>query len=145
MTGTDLPLAGVMVVEMTHMVMGPTCAGSWRSWREVIKVEPPAGDKTRSSRHGTSFFPLFNPRQRVSSRFQNVEDRETMDRLLASADVFLGNFRDGPIGQAGVGPDELRRKYPHLIVSGHKGFLSGPLRAPPGARRGVQMMSGLPP
>jgi len=62
MTGTGLPLDGVRVVEMTHMVMGPTCGMILAQLgAEVIKVEPPAGDKTRSlGGMGTSFFPLFN-------------------------------------------------------------------------------------
>ena len=49
MAGTELPLAGVRVIEMTHMVMGPTCGMILAQLgAEVIKVEPPAGDKTRS-------------------------------------------------------------------------------------------------
>ncbi len=129
MTGTGLPLAGVRVVEMTHMVMGPTCGMILAQLgAEVIKVEPPAGDKTRSlGGMGTSFFPLFNRGKRsVVLDFAKAADRETMDRLLASADVFLENFRDGQLEKQGLGADELRRNYPHLIVAGHKGFLSGP-------------------
>ena len=62
MTGKGLPLEGVRVVEMTHMVMGPTCGMILAQLgAEVIKVEPPAGDKTRAlGGMGTSFFPLFN-------------------------------------------------------------------------------------
>ena len=146
MTGTGLPLAGVRVVEMTHMVMGPTCGMILAQLgAEVIKVEPPAGDKTRSlGGMGTSFFPLFNRGKRsVVLDFAKAEDRETMDRLLASADVFLENFRDGQLEKQGLGADELRRNYPHLIVVGHKGFLSGPYEHRPALDEVVQMMSGL--
>jgi crotonobetainyl-CoA:carnitine CoA-transferase CaiB-like acyl-CoA transferase len=146
MTGTELPLAGVRVVEMTHMVMGPTCGMILAQLgAEVIKVEPPAGDKTRSlGGMGTSFFPLFNRGKRsVVLDFAKAEDRETMHRLLASADVFLENFRDGQLEKQGLGPDELRQKYPHLIVAGHKGFLSGPYEHRPALDEVVQMMSGL--
>ena len=146
MTGTGLPLAGVRVVEMTHMVMGPTCGMILAQLgAEVIKVEPPAGDKTRSlGGMGTSFFPLFNRGKRsVVLDFAKAEDRETMDRLLASADVFLENFRDGQLEKQGLGADELRRNYPHLIVAGHKGFLSGPYEHRPALDEVVQMMSGL--
>ncbi len=146
MTGTGLPLAGVRVVEMTHMVMGPTCGMILAQLgAEVIKVEPPAGDKTRSlGGMGTSFFPLFNRGKRsVVLDFARAEDRETMDRLLASADVFLENFRDGLLEKQGLGADELLRKYPHLIVAGHKGFLSGPYEHRPALDEVVQMMSGL--
>src|ERR1700736_2264374 len=146
MTGTGLPLAGVRVVEMTHMVMGPTCGMILAQLgAEVIKVEPPAGDKTRSlGGMGTSFSPLFNGgNRRVVLDFANADDRETMDRLLASADVFLENFRDGQLEKQGLGADELRRNYPHLIVAGHKGFLSGPYEHRPALDEVVQMMSGL--
>jgi crotonobetainyl-CoA:carnitine CoA-transferase CaiB-like acyl-CoA transferase len=146
MTGTGLPLAGVRVVEMTHMVMGPTCGMILAQLgAEVIKVEPPAGDKTRSlGGMGTSFFPLFNRGKRsVVLDFAKTEDRETMHLLLASADVFLENFRDGQLEKQGLGPEELRRKYPHLIVAGHKGFLSGPYEHRPALDEVVQMMSGL--
>jgi crotonobetainyl-CoA:carnitine CoA-transferase CaiB-like acyl-CoA transferase len=131
---------------MTHMVMGPTCGMVLAQLgAEVIKVEPPAGDKTRSlGGMGISFFPLFNRGKRsVVLDFGRAEDRETMHRLLASADVFLENFRDGQLEKQGLGADELRRKYPQLIVCGHKGFLSGPYEHRPALDEVVQMMSGL--
>src|SRR6201991_2373729 len=146
MSETELPLAGVRVVEMTHMVMGPTCGMVLAQLgAEVIKVEPPAGDKTRSlGGMGTSFFPLFNRGKRsVVLDFAKAEDRETMHLLLASAAVFLENFRDGALEKQGLGPEELRQKYPHLIVAGHKGFLSGPYEHRPALDEVVQMMSGL--
>src|SRR5258707_1311333 len=146
MSTKALPLSGVRVIEMTHMVMGPTCGMILAQLgAEVIKVEPPAGDKTRSlGGMGTSFFPLFNRGKRsVVLDFAKAEDRETMHRLLASADVFLENFRDGQLDKQGLGPEELRAKHPHLIVAGHKGFLSGPYEHRPALDEVVQMMSGL--
>jgi len=146
MTASDLPLTGVRVVEMTHMVMGPACGMILAQLgAEVIKVEPPAGDKTRSlGGMGTSFFPLFNRGKRsVVLDFANADDRETMHRLLASADVFLENFRDGQLERQGLGSEALRARHPHLIVAGHKGFLSGPYEHRPALDEVVQMMSGL--
>jgi crotonobetainyl-CoA:carnitine CoA-transferase CaiB-like acyl-CoA transferase len=66
-----------------------------------------------------------------------------MHRLLATADVFLENFRDGQLDKQGLGADEVRRRHPHLIVAGHKGFLSGPYEHRPALDEVVQMMSGL--
>ncbi len=146
MAETGLPLEGVRVVEMTHMVMGPTCGMILAQLgAEVIKVEPPAGDKTRSlGGMGTSFFPLFNRGKRsVVLDLAKPEDRDTMHRLLESADVFLENFRDGQLEKQGLGAEQLRQKYPHLIVTGHKGFLSGPYEHRPALDEVVQMMSGL--
>ena len=146
MTGTELPLAGVRVIEMTHMVMGPTCGMILAQLgADVIKVEPPAGDKTRSlGGMGTSFFPLFNRGKRsVVLDFEKPEDRDFMHRLLESADVFLENFRDGQLEKQGLGAEQLRQRYPHLIVAGHKGFMSGPYEHRPALDEVVQMMSGL--
>jgi crotonobetainyl-CoA:carnitine CoA-transferase CaiB-like acyl-CoA transferase len=66
-----------------------------------------------------------------------------MDCLLETADVFLENFRDGQLEKQGLGAAELRSKHPHLIVAGHKGFLSGPYEHRPALDEVVQMMSGL--
>jgi crotonobetainyl-CoA:carnitine CoA-transferase CaiB-like acyl-CoA transferase len=146
MTGTGLPLEGVRVVEMTHMVMGPTCGMILAQLgAEVIKVEPPSGDKTRDlGGMGTSFFPLFNRGKRsVLLDFSKAEDRATMHRLLGTADVFLENFRDGQLEKQGFGTKQLREKHPHLIVAEHKGFLSGPYEHRPALDEVVQMMSGL--
>jgi crotonobetainyl-CoA:carnitine CoA-transferase CaiB-like acyl-CoA transferase len=146
MATTGLPLEGVRVVEMTHMVMGPTCGMILAQLgAEVIKVEPPTGDKTRMlGGMGTAFFPLFNRGKRsVVLDFERDDDRETMHRLLATADVFLENFRDGQLEKQGLGADALRRRHPHLIIAGHKGFLSGPYEHRPALDEVVQMMSGL--
>jgi crotonobetainyl-CoA:carnitine CoA-transferase CaiB-like acyl-CoA transferase len=146
MSTQNLPLSGVRVVEMTHMVMGPACGMILAQLgAEIIKVEPPDGDKTRSlGGMGISFFPLFNRGKRsVVLDFAKPEDRETMHLLLGGADVFLENFRDGQLEKQGLGADELRRKYPHLIIAGHKGFLSGPYEHRPALDEVVQMMSGL--
>lgn len=146
MTEAGLPLEGVRVVEMTHMVMGPTCGMILAQLgAEVIKVEPPAGDKTRSlGGMGTAFFPLFNRGKRsVVLDLAIPADRDTMHRLLETADVFLENFRDGQLEKQGLGVEELRRRHPHLIIAGHKGFLSGPYEHRPALDEVVQMMSGL--
>ncbi|MET3911863.1 crotonobetainyl-CoA:carnitine CoA-transferase CaiB-like acyl-CoA transferase [Bradyrhizobium sp. S3.3.6] len=146
MIEAGLPLEGVRVVEMTHMVMGPTCGMILAQFgAEVIKVEPPAGDKTRTlGGMGTAFFPLFNRGKRsVVLDLAIPADRDTMHRLLETADVFLENFRDGQLEKQGLNAEELRRLHPHLIVAGHKGFLSGPYEHRPALDEVVQMMSGL--
>jgi crotonobetainyl-CoA:carnitine CoA-transferase CaiB-like acyl-CoA transferase len=75
--------------------------------------------------------------------FEKTEDRDFMHRLLAGADVFLENFRDGQLDKQGLGAEELRKKYPDLIIAGHKGFMSGPYEHRPALDEVVQMMSGL--
>src|SRR5689334_8632751 len=105
MAESGLPLGGVRVVEMTHMVMGPPCGMILAQLgAEVIKVEPPTGDKTRTlGGMGTAFFPLFNRGKRsVVLDLAKADDRDMMHRLLQTADVFLENFRDGQLEKQGL-------------------------------------------
>ncbi|WP_300296420.1 CoA transferase [Ferrovibrio sp.] len=146
MAGTGLPLAGIRVVEMSHMVMGPTCGMILAQLgAEVIKVEPPAGDKTRNlGGMGVGFFSLFNRGKRsMVLDLAQPEGRAAMYRLLETADVFLENFRDGQLAGQGLSQDDLQARFPDLIIAGHKGFLSGPYEHRPALDEVVQMMSGL--
>ena len=145
-TDTDLPLAGIRVVEMSHMVMGPSCGMILALMgADVIKVEPPKGDKTRTlGGMGVSFFPLFNRGKRsVTLDLGTDAGQDALHRLLASADVFLENFRDESLTRQGLAADQLAARHPHLITAGHKGFLSGPYAHRPALDEVVQMMGGL--
>ena len=126
--------------------MGPSCGMILAQLgAEVIKVEPTKGDKTRELKGmGTAFFPLFNRGKRsVVLDLTLMQDRFTFDALLATADVFVENFRDGQLEKQGINVETLREKYPELIIAGHKGFLSGPYEHRPALDEVVQMMSGL--
>ena len=143
---TPLPLKNIRVIEMSHMIMGPSCGMMLAQLgAEVIKVELPKGDKTRDLKGmGTAFFPLFNRGKRsVILDLTLMQDRATFDALLATADVFVENFRDGQLEKQGINVKTLRKKYPKLIVAGHKGFLSGPYEHRPALDEVVQMMTGL--
>jgi len=142
----DLPLKNIRVVEMSHMIMGPSCGMILAQLgADVIKVEPPKGDKTRDlAGMGTAFFPLFNRGKRsVVLDLGTDAGRAGFDALLASADVFIENFRDGQLEKQGISASTLNEKYPELIIAGHKGFLSGPYEHRPALDEVVQMMTGL--
>lgn len=140
------PLKGIRVVEMTHMIMGPSC-GQFLALlgAEVIKVEPPGGDKTRHlTGMGRGFFPTFNRGKRsVTLDLKSPAGRGALDRLLATADVFVENFRDSALAGLGMTPESLRERYPRLIVVSCKGFLHGPYQDRTALDEVVQMMSGL--
>lgn len=146
MTQEFAPLAGIRVVEMSHMIMGPSC-GMFLGFlgAEVIKVEPPQGDKTRAlSGMGRPFFPLFNRgKKSVQIDSASPAGRAALDRLLETADVFVDNFRDQSLARMGADPDDLRRRFPRLILASHKGFLSGPYENRTALDEVVQMMTGL--
>ena len=146
MEGSFRPLAGVTVVEMTHMIMGPSC-GQFLAClgADVIKVEPPAGDKTRHlTGMGRGFYPTFNRgKKSITLDLKGEAGRRALHRLLAKADVFVENFRDRSLQQMGFDPDALRAKHPHLIVASCKGFLHGPYEDRTALDEVVQMMTGM--
>lgn len=140
------PLAGLRVVEFTHMVMGPTCGMILADLgAEVIKVEPLAGDNTRRLLgSGAGFYGLFN-RNKKSLALDASDPRglEIVLRLLADADVFSENFKAGAMDRLGLGPDTLAKLNPRLICVSHKGFLPGPYDHRTALDEVVQMMGGL--
>src|SRR5690554_6580813 len=146
MGNTFAPLAGVRVIEMSHMIMGPSC-GMFLGFlgAEVIKVEPPEGDKTRDlTGMGRPFFPLFNRgKKSVQLDLKTAAGRAALDRLLATADVFVENFRDQALARMGADPNDLQARFPRLILASHKGFLSGPYENRTALDEVVQMMTGL--
>lgn len=146
MTDTFRPLAGIRVVEMSHMIMGPSC-GMFLGYlgAEVIKVEPPQGDKTRKlTGMGRPMFPLFNRgKKSVAIDVKTEAGRRALEKLLSTADVFVENFRDASLVKAGVDAESLRQKFPGLIFTACKGFLSGPYQNRTALDEVVQMMTGL--
>jgi crotonobetainyl-CoA:carnitine CoA-transferase CaiB-like acyl-CoA transferase len=143
---TNLPLAGLRVVEFTHMVMGPTCGMILADLgAEVIKIEPLAGDSTRRLLgSGAGFFGMFNRnKQSLAVDVKDARGREIVLKLLADADVFSENFKAGTMDKLGFGADALARLNPRLICVSHKGFLPGPYEHRTALDEVVQMMGGL--
>jgi crotonobetainyl-CoA:carnitine CoA-transferase CaiB-like acyl-CoA transferase len=141
-----LPLAGVRVVEFTHMVMGPTCGMILADLgAEVIKIEPPGGDKTRKLPGlGIGFFRAFNRNKKsVVLDITTEEGRATATELIGQCDVVLENFRPGLMSKLGLDYETLSKKYPRLIYVTHKGFLPGPYENRLALDEVVQMMGGL--
>jgi len=142
-----LPLAGIRVVEFSHMVMGPTCGLVLADLgAEVIKVEPEGkGDPTRHLKStGAGFFASFSRNKKsVTLDLGTGAGIETAKRLIATADVFLENFRPGALEAKGLGYTALSAANPRLVYCSLKGFLSGPYEKRTALDEVVQMMSGL--
>ena len=141
-----LPLAGLRVVEFTHMVMGPTCGMVLADMgAEVIKVEPIAGDRTRHLLGaGSGFFPMFNRNKKsIAIDLHQPEGAEVARLLAASADVVAENFKPGTMGKYGLDYVALSQVNPRLIYVSHKGFLPGPYENRTALDEVVQMMGGL--
>ena len=100
---------GVRVIEFTHMVMGPTCGMILADLgAEVIKIEPPGGDKTRNLPGlGIGFFRTLQPQQEERRARHPHAARATRRalELIGQCDVMLENFRPGLMAKLGLDYD----------------------------------------
>ena len=145
-TNNNLPLAGLRVVEFTHMVMGPSCGMILADLgAEVIKVEPLEGDSTRRLLGaGAGFFANFNRNKKsIAIDVKSSQGKEIVLRLLANADIFNENFKTGTMERLGFGVKALMALNPRLIYVSNKGFLPGPYEHRTALDEVVQMMGGL--
>ena len=141
-----LPLAGIQVVELSHMVMGPTCGMILADLgAEVIKVEPPNGDNTRRLiGSGAGFFRMFNRNKKsLAVDMSRPAGLEVVHRLIATADVLIENFKPDTLAKYGLDYASLAKQHPRLIYVAHKGFLPGPYAHRTALDEVVQMMAGL--
>jgi crotonobetainyl-CoA:carnitine CoA-transferase CaiB-like acyl-CoA transferase len=147
MTNGPRPLKGVRVVEISHMVMGPTCGLVLADLgADVVKIEPaPDGDKTRHlPGSGAGFFGAYNRNKRsISVNLKSAEGLEFATNLVRASDVLLENFGAGVLDRLGLGYDAMQEINPRLVFCALKGFLSGPYEQRAALDEVVQMMGGL--
>jgi crotonobetainyl-CoA:carnitine CoA-transferase CaiB-like acyl-CoA transferase len=145
-TAAPQPLAGLRVVEFTHMVMGPTCGMLLADLgAEVIKVEPVEGEGTRRLLGaGAGFFPMFNRNKlSIGVDLRRPEGAEVARRLALSADVVAENFKPGALAKYGLDYASLAPHHDRLVYVSLKGFLPGPYDHRTALDEVVQMMGGL--
>ena len=141
-----LPLAGIKVVEFTHMVMGPAVGAILAELgADVIKVEAIGGDATRRLLgSGAGYFPMYNRgKASICIDLKSAEGLGVAKRLAASADIVVENFRPGAMDRLGLGYDALKAANPRLIYVSEKGFLAGPYEDRTALDEVAQMMGGL--
>jgi crotonobetainyl-CoA:carnitine CoA-transferase CaiB-like acyl-CoA transferase len=143
---SNLPLAGVKVVEFTHMVMGPACGVILADMgADVIKVEPVKGDNTRRLiGSGAGYFPMYNRNKRsICLDLKSEAGHAAALRLINEADALIENFRPGAMDKLGFGYDALRKENRGLVYCSEKGFLKGPYDQRTALDEVAQMMGGL--
>lgn len=143
---STLPLAGVKVIEFTHMVMGPAAGLILADLgADVVKIEPPGGDNTRRlPGSGAGYFPMYNRNKRsLCVDLKAPAGRELVLKLLDDADVLIENFRPGTMERLGFGYEALSARNPRLIYCSEKGFLAGPYEHRTALDEVAQMMGGL--
>ncbi|WP_058186893.1 CaiB/BaiF CoA transferase family protein [Terracidiphilus gabretensis] len=140
-------LKGVRVVDLSRLVAGNTLTMALADLgAEVIKVEPPRGDSLREWRvHGisTAWKAYSRNKRSICLDLRQPAGVEVLQKLLASAHVFVENFRPGTLGKMGLAPTDLLALHPRLIIARISGWgQSGPYADRPGFGTLVEGMSG---
>lgn len=142
----QLPLAGLRVLDFGHTVMGPTCGLLFADLgAEVIRIEPPGGDRTRRLQgFGIGFFGYFNRNKKsVVVDLKHARATEVMEPLLRTSDVLIENFAPGAMDRLGLGYEQVKAINKRLVYCSLKGFLPGPYGDRPALDEVVQMLGGL--
>jgi crotonobetainyl-CoA:carnitine CoA-transferase CaiB-like acyl-CoA transferase len=149
---TGGPLAGIKVLDLTAVVVGPVCTQTLADHgAEVIKIEPPEGDLLRSMA-GTSPTPkmsskflAFNRNKRsLAIDLKAPEAHDVMAKLVAGADVLVANIRPRALKRLGLDPEACTRRNPRLIYCSLVGFgQNGRYRAKPAYDTIIQGSTGV--
>ena len=144
------PLSGLVVADFSRILAGPYCTMLLADLgAEVIKVEGPGGDDTRTwvppERNGVSTYYLAINRNKKSIvlDFTDEDDLAVAHELAARADVFIENFRPGGLVRFGLDHASVARRNASIIYASISGFGSGDGASLLGYDLLVQAMSGL--
>ncbi|MFM0340842.1 CaiB/BaiF CoA transferase family protein [Paraburkholderia fungorum] len=148
----DLPLAGVRIVDLTQVMMGPVCTQMLADYgADVIKVERKGtGDLSRSTFEPVAgadnpiFCSLNRNKRSVALDLRDAQQMADLKALIAEADVVVSNFRAGVMDRMGVGYEDCRRLNPRIIYAVGTGFgETGPYAHKGGQDVLAQAMSGV--
>ena len=144
-------LAGIKVLDLSRILGGPLCGQILGDHgADVLKVEPPQGDDTRAwgppFKDGVaSYYFGLNRNKRIQFLdLSAAEGQQRVRELMGEADVVVENFKVGTMEKWGIGYEQVRAEFPHLIWCRVTGFgADGPLGALPGYDAAIQATAGL--
>jgi crotonobetainyl-CoA:carnitine CoA-transferase CaiB-like acyl-CoA transferase len=150
-SSTNGPLAGIRVIDLTTVVLGPYATQILGDMgADVIKVESPDGDNcrwigpSRNKGMGSYFAMLNRNKLSVVLDLKRASAREALLRLIDGADVFVHNMRLGAAGRLGVGYPSLAARNPRLVYACASGFRKGSSKQEhPAFDDMIQGMSGM--
>lgn len=152
MTTSNLPLAGIRVIDFTQVMMGPVCTQMLADHgADVIKIERKgAGDLSRSTfapvaGHDNPIFCSLNRNKRsVEIDLRDAAQMDLVKALIADADVVTNNFRAGVMERLGLGYEDCKRLNPRIVYAVGTGFgESGPYAHKGGQDVLAQALSGV--
>ena len=146
----DGPLAGVLVADFSRILAGPYATMLLADLgAEVIKVEGPAGDDTRTwmppvrDGESTYYLGINRGKRSIALDLRDEADATAARELARRADVLIENFKPGGLDRFGLGYDEVRAANPGIVYASITGFGDGAGRHVPGYDLMVQAISGL--
>src|SRR2546421_2170106 len=146
------PLSGLKVIDLTHVMAGPTCTLMLADMgADVIKIEKsPNGDDTRHSvppkigDEAASFLMMNRNKRGIVLDLKTAGGKEVLRRLIGGADVLVENFAPGAMERLGFGYEDLHKDFPALIYFSLSGFgRTGPYKHRRGFDLVAQAMSGI--
>lgn len=144
---SNAPLAGVRVLDLGQYIAGPGAAMVLAELgAEVIKIEPHGGERARHiGEYGDAIVRSYNRGKRsVIVDLRPARGRELVMRIAGLCDVVVQNQRPGAVQKLGLGPQDMRERYPRLVYLSISGFgTQGPSSQRPGFDIAAQAESGL--
>lgn len=156
---TPLPLEGIRVLDVSQVMAGPFCCmllGDLGA--DVIKVEPPTGDQTRSAMgfrlkgdDSLGFLNMNRNKRSIALDLKSDADRRIFLELAKTADIIVENYRPGVVRKLGIDYDTVSAINPGIIYASISGFgQTGPWATRPGfdlmaqAAAGIMSITGHP-
>ena len=124
------PLEGLTVLDLTRVLSGPYCTMLLADMgARVIKIEQPGkGDDTRGwgppfvEGESAYFLSINRNKESVTLDFKRPEGRAILNRLIATSDVLVENFRPGTLAKLGLDYQTLAASHPRLVYASISGF-----------------------
>ena len=150
---TTKPLHGIKVLDLTRVLAGPYCTMLLADMgADVVKVERPgAGDDTRAygppfvNGESAYFMSVNRNKRSLTLNLKHADGLKVLERLIATADVLVENFRPGTMESFGYEYEKAREVNPRLIFCAISGFgHTGPKAALPGYDLIIQAKAASP-
>jgi crotonobetainyl-CoA:carnitine CoA-transferase CaiB-like acyl-CoA transferase len=149
--GADAPLAGIRVLDLTSVMLGPYATQMLGDYgADIIKIEAPEGDSTRRTGPAmepgmaATFIGANRSKRSIVLDLKQAPAREALLTLADQADVLISSIRPQKMAALGLEPEMLRERNPRLIVVAVEGFgANGPYAGRPAYDDIIQGLCGL--
>ncbi|MDY7547108.1 CoA transferase [Glaciimonas sp. CA11.2] len=152
MTNVGGPLAGIRIIDMTSVLMGPFATQILADYgADVIKIESEDGDlfrlagAMRNPKMGALFLQTNRNKRSVVLDAKTEEGRSALLALCEDADVFVSNIRPSALKRLGMGYEDVKARNPAIIYASLVGYgQQGPYKDRPAYDDLIQGISAIP-